>query len=107
MEIIIKPTEACNGTCVYCSADGTLGKVKILPRERLGRLFEIFADWLRGGQRRSLRFLWHGGEPMLCGPEYYAEVMREQKRVFGDDIGKSATPCSRICRWSTSTGCRY
>jgi radical SAM protein with 4Fe4S-binding SPASM domain len=88
MEIIIKPTEACNGTCVYCSADGTLGKRKTLPQEQLGRLFDIFAPWLRGGDRRNLRFLWHGGEPMLCGPEYYAEIMQQQQRAFGDDRGR-------------------
>ncbi|MGQ9650091.1 MAG: radical SAM protein [Phycisphaerae bacterium] len=88
MEIIIKLTEACNGTCVYCSADGTLGKRKILPREQLGRLFDIFAKWLRGAERRNLRFVWHGGEPMLCGPEYFAEIMRQQQRAFGDDLGR-------------------
>ena len=65
MEIIIKPTEACNGTCVYCSADGTLGKRKILPQDRLGRLFDIFAEWMRAGERRGLRFLWHGGGKRL------------------------------------------
>lgn len=88
MEIIIKPTEACNGTCVYCSADGTLGKRKVLPQEQLGRLFDIFAPWLRGGDRRNLRFLWHGGEPMLCGPEYYTEIMQQQQRAFGNDLGR-------------------
>jgi len=86
MEIIIKPTEACNGTCVYCSADGSLGKLKILPQDRLGRLFDIFVEWMRAGDRRNLRFLWHGGEPMLCGPDYYLEIMRQQQRAFGTDI---------------------
>ncbi|NLE59808.1 MAG: radical SAM protein [Planctomycetes bacterium] len=88
MEIILKPTEACNGTCVYCSADGTLGKRKILPRDQLGRLFDIFAKWLRGDDRRNLRFLWHGGEPMLCGPDYYAEIMQQQQRAFGDHLDR-------------------
>ncbi|GEM_PF-531638 len=88
MEIIIKPTEACNGTCVYCSADGTLGKRKILPCEKLGPLFDIFAKWVRRDDRRNLRFLWHGGEPMLCGPEYYAEIMQQQQRAFGDDLDR-------------------
>lgn len=86
MEIIIKPTEACNGTCVYCSADGTLGKRKILPRESLGPLFDTFAEWMRGAPQRGLRFLWHGGEPMICGPEYYREVIQQQHRAFGDDL---------------------
>ena len=80
----MKPTEACNGTCVYCAANGDLAKHGILPRERIGPLFERFAGWLRGDARRNLRFIWHGGEPMICGPAYYGTVVEQQRRVFDD-----------------------
>jgi uncharacterized protein len=86
MEVIIKPTLSCNGTCVYCSADGALDKHSTLPKERLGPLFAILARWLRARADRNLRFTWHGGEPTLCGPEYFAAVVREQRQVFGEDL---------------------
>ncbi len=86
MEVIIKPTEACNGTCVYCSADGTLEKRDRIRPEQLGEIFERFKRWLTADDRRNLRFVWHGGEPMLCGPAYFDTVVHEQQRVFGDDL---------------------
>ncbi len=86
MEIIMKPTESCNGTCIYCSAEGAMDKGKVLPADRLPVLFEILAGWLKEQDRRNLRFTWHGGEPLLCGPEYYGTVVTEQRRVFGNEM---------------------
>jgi uncharacterized protein len=86
MEVIIKPTEACNGTCVYCAADGRPDRHKILRGDQLGHLFEVFADWLRRDPRRQLRFIWHGGEPMLCGPEYYLDMLAQQRLAFGEEL---------------------
>lgn len=86
VEVIIKPTEACNGTCVYCSANGTMDQRRWLPAERLGEMFTILAGWLREDPKRNLRFIWHGGEPLLAGPAYYETVVAEQQRVFDGDL---------------------
>lgn len=86
MEVIVKPTDACNGTCVYCAADGSLEKRKRLPPERLADLFGFFRPWLAADERRVLRFIWHGGEPLLCGPDYFRSVVAEERRVFGADV---------------------
>ena len=86
MEVIIKPTLSCNGTCAYCSADGALNRKASLPKERLGPLFAILARWMRAQENRNLRFTWHGGEPTLCGPAYFRAVVQEQRRVFGEDL---------------------
>lgn len=86
MQVIIKPTEACNGTCVYCAASSTLDRKRMLRADRLGELFQAFNDWLARDERHQLRFTWHGGEPMLCGPEYYDRVIEEQHRVFGANL---------------------
>ena len=82
----MKPTEACNGTCVYCAANGSSAKTKVFPEAELGRLFQIFLDWLVQDDRRKLRFTWHGGEPLLCGRDFYRRVVEEQRRVFGPEL---------------------
>jgi uncharacterized protein len=36
---------------------------------------------------RSVRFIWHGGEPLLMGADFYYEVVRMQKECFeGTDL---------------------
>lgn len=83
MEVIIKPTGSCNGTCVYCSAAGGQEQGRTFPRERLGAFFEAFQTWLEHNPRQGLRFIWHGGEPLLCGRAFFEAVVREEHRVFG------------------------
>ncbi|MEE8058001.1 MAG: radical SAM protein [Pseudomonadales bacterium] len=65
--VIAKPTKACNADCSYCSApiDDT-GKWKFDDFKRIidtiARYFTEEMDWI-----------WHGGEPMLMGPDFYYE----------------------------------
>lgn len=84
MQVILKPTTACNGSCRYCAA-ASPGGGQGMDAERLGPLFEAFAPWLAASPREHLTFIWHGGEPMLPGLAYYQHAEREQARVFGAD----------------------
>ncbi len=86
MQVIIKPTRACNGTCVYCAATAALHDDMPLREERFGPLFEAFAPWLREDPNRKLSFIWHGGEPLMMGIDFYRKAMQEQERVFGDEV---------------------
>lgn len=86
MIVIIKPTTACNGSCVYCSTDSSLDGKPFMPKENLKSLFEAFIGWLNDDESRSLDFIWHGGEPMLCGLDYYQTVIAEQNQVYRSDM---------------------
>lgn len=86
MQVILKPTTACNGTCVYCAAGSTLFGHPFLPKDRLADVFRPLAAWLRADPKRHLGIIWHGGEPLLPGLEYYRTAQREQQRAFGDDL---------------------
>lgn len=63
--VIAKPTKLCNADCLYCSTppDGK-GKWRL---EDFKRYFDAVAPRLAG----QAVWLWHGGEPMLMGPEFY------------------------------------
>jgi len=90
MMIVIKPTDACNGTCRYCAADYGAPS-RPMDADRLPALFGAFAEW-RGGHGEPLHWLWHGGEPMLMGIDFYRRVLAEQQRVFANaplDIANS------------------
>lgn len=61
-----------------------------MPPERLGPLFEAFRPWLAAKSERRLGFIWHGGEPMLPGLDFYRRAAADQARVFERDTGRVA-----------------
>jgi uncharacterized protein len=88
MIVIIKATTACNGTCLYCSTDSRLQGKSSMPKERLRSLFEAFRPWLLKDGSRCLDLIWHGGEPLMSGPDFFEAVTTEQDRVFKGDMGR-------------------
>lgn len=66
--VIAKPTKLCNADCSYCSSppDGE----KPWGDEELTRIFSS----LQGNLEAKALFLWHGGEPLLMGPEFYRKA---------------------------------
>lgn len=66
--VILKPTKLCNADCAYCSAppDGQ-GRWTL---DQFKRLFDNLAPHL--SERAML--LWHGGEPMLMGPDFHRQA---------------------------------
>ncbi|GAB5389872.1 MAG: TIGR04083 family peptide-modifying radical SAM enzyme [Alphaproteobacteria bacterium] len=72
--IITKPTKVCNASCTYCSAppDGA-------PKwswDQYTRFFDNVADHLT--DRAFL--IWHGGEPMLMGPDFYLRAFEYARK---------------------------
>ena len=63
--VITKPTRVCNAACTYCSAppDG-------VPKWSLDDFKFYFARLAPHLTERAV-IIWHGGEPMLMGPEFY------------------------------------
>ncbi|KPC16911.1 radical SAM/SPASM domain-containing protein [Pseudomonas amygdali] len=66
--VIAKPTKLCNADCSYCSSppDGS----KPWGEEQLVRIFSS----LKGHLEPKALFLWHGGEPLLMGPDFYRKA---------------------------------
>lgn len=66
--LIIKPTKGCNADCSYCSAppDGA-------PKWSIDDFKNVF-EALEPKLHPHATFIWHGGEPMLLGPDFYEEA---------------------------------
>ena len=82
--VIAKPTRVCNADCSYCSSP---------PLEEMGsnwepewnfETFKNYFDKVFPYMGNGAYWIWHGGEPMLMGTEFYLktyEYAREQMRI--------------------------
>src|SRR5271165_3193795 len=88
MEVIVRTSFDCNGTCVYCSSADSPKLAMRFDRTKLRILFERCLEWLSRSPPRTVRFLWFGGEPMMMGRDFYVSVVDEQRAVFGPEISR-------------------
>jgi len=65
--VIIKPTKHCNAGCTYCAAPPEVNGAPKWSDDQFKAYFDKLAPYL--APRASL--IWHGGEPMLMGPDFY------------------------------------
>lgn len=65
--VIAKPTKDCNADCTYCSAppDGNAA----WSLDDFKRMFDSLAPSFT----EQVDWIWHGGEPMLMGPDYFRD----------------------------------
>lgn len=72
--IIIKPTKGCNADCTYCCAppDGA-------PKWDLATFKRVF-NALEHRLNPAATFIWHGGEPMLLGTDFYTQAFAYAKK---------------------------
>jgi uncharacterized protein len=77
LTVVIKPTRNCNLRCVYCSAGDP--KARTLTITEVGTIIEKIV----GRQIDSYtKFIWHGGEPLLAGLNFYRQVVEIQKPLL-------------------------
>lgn len=76
---IIKPADnGCNLHCKYCYANGQPDKTNFMSMETAKKI----VDELFEQADKRVTFLWHGGEPMLRGVDFFADVFDYQRLVF-------------------------
>ncbi|MBN2081647.1 radical SAM protein [bacterium] len=80
---IIKPVgNYCNLRCDYCFLQGDKqAQPRLMESQLLADFIEQYAQL--GGDR--LRFIWHGGEPLLAGRAFYEDVLHLQRRFARQD----------------------
>lgn len=72
--IIVKPVSStCNLSCTYCyNRDGN--RIKSSDYISINTIYNILNS-LRANNIKSIHFIWHGGEPLLRGIDFYNEFM--------------------------------
>ena len=79
--MIVKVSRKCNLRCAYCLDRYSKGSGMMS--------FEVLANtivWaLKGGRRRTVNFIWHGGEPTLLPCSFYQKALLLQAEFVEDD----------------------
>ena len=90
ISLIIKPTDACNLRCKHCYAAETGYSAEQMSLETARKIFNLFAK-----DYDEIRIIWHGGEPLLMGLDFYKEIVKLQceysEKKFVNDIQSNAT----------------
>lgn len=74
---IVKPVDGlCNLSCEYCytAKIGAPVKLKHMDTETLRATIDFFCR-----DKKYVEFIWHGGEPLLAGIDFYHEVVECQQ----------------------------
>lgn len=77
ISVLLMPTDYCNMNCVYCFNSRRVNqKSKIMSKETLKKIFESVIPYYD-----EIRFIWHGGEPVSMGMDFYKYAVELQKEV--------------------------
>jgi uncharacterized protein len=82
LTIIIKPTDACNAACVYCSAWKEKYKVKKMSDSALEVVYSRLAEYADQKGLRGVTMTWHGGEPLLVPVSFYERALEFQDKYL-------------------------
>ena len=80
--VIILPVGTnCNLNCTYCYHGDKREKIKVISPEILTRTYEEISKYAE-----NVTFLWHGGEPLLAGVNFFRQALelQNQIRFFGE-----------------------
>ncbi|MFZ2446697.1 MAG: radical SAM protein [Syntrophobacteraceae bacterium] len=78
--VIFKPTEACNSRCIYCDVVHKKPRTPVtMPLETLELFFSRINEFLIERPDEYMEIIWHGGEPLLLGPDYLRRAIDFQR----------------------------
>jgi len=87
--VIFKPTEACNARCIYCDVvHKESHSSKRMPFDLLELFFSRIGEFLRERPDETMDVIWHGGEPLLLGPDYFSKAVAFQEKHCAETAGR-------------------
>jgi uncharacterized protein len=72
--LILEPVKGCNLRCIYCYSD--TGSGAVMSRQTLRVAIESAARYAERYDFTQIHILWHGGEPLLAGLEFFRYATR-------------------------------
>lgn len=80
---VIKVSKLCNLRCQYCYEFPELANREAISLTQLRSLYRHIADHYYDFMTPvNIEFVWHGGEPLLLGPDFYWTTFDDQTRAF-------------------------
>ena len=86
--LILKATERCNSNCYYCDVVRKAKTGGIMSLDLLEVVFTRINEYLEGNPSENIEILWHGGEPLLLGPQYYRTALEFQEKYCRETNGR-------------------
>ena len=83
INLLILPTDACNMNCVYCFHKPYYKDFEKMNIQTVKHLLDITAPYYK-----TINIIWHGGEPLLMGLDFFKDVLALQKQ-YGCKINNS------------------
>jgi len=91
--IVFKLTEACNLACRYCYRQDVERTLAKMPLEVIEKSISSFIEWNKEkfNGTRTLYLIWHGGEPLVLGKEYFHGIYKivDKYKKMGQKINTS------------------
>lgn len=89
MQFVLKVSKLCNLRCAYCYEYPHLDDPAAMSLDQLRAFYRNVSEYYRArdardGGQTELRFIWHGGEPLLRPPAFYRQTMADQAEICGD-----------------------
>lgn len=81
LTIIAKPTSECNFRCKYCYHASTKYETGLLDLSKLEKLIRLAQE-----EYDHIEYVWHGGEPLLCGIDYFKKIVELQQKFKRKDL---------------------
>lgn len=74
ISVVIKTTNACNLKCKYCYDANNTKRIDITLKN-VERLFKLLST-----EYSVINIIWHGGEPILMGRDFYSSILDLQQK---------------------------
>ena len=74
---IVEISTKCNLSCSYCFA--SRNKAGLMDRETVTKIITETA--INNGKEAETKFIWHGGEPLLAGLEFFKYIVEIQAKL--------------------------
>ena len=79
--LILKTTEKCNSNCIYCDVKLNKQHAKQMPLDLLEVVYKRINEYLLAVPEDDMLVIWHGGEPLLNGVEYFEAAHAFQEEI--------------------------
>ncbi|HYN44730.1 MAG TPA: radical SAM protein [Candidatus Limnocylindrales bacterium] len=83
--IVLKVTNYCNLCCDYCYRDSDkVSKPEVMALEIVDRIISSYAKLIDNRKigPKSMYLIWHGGEPLLAGINYFYKIIEIEKKYI-------------------------
>lgn len=77
LSLIVKPTNACNMRCKHCYHEEKGYDNNIMAFDLIEKLFDLVKNNVE-----HLNIIWHGGEPLMVGLDYFKHAISIEKQIL-------------------------